>query len=475
MPVKRIGAIKELVRRDLITYAQISVPNFEVTEFHKEYYEILRLFAEKKIKRLIVTISPQHGKSLGSSQLLPSYILGFNPDTKITIASYASTFAKKFNRAIQRLMDNDTYRQIFADTIIPRTGVEGEATWVRNSEEFEIVGKQGSLRVVGRGGSLTGNTVDVIILDDIYKDFQEANSPVIREAAWDWYTTVVRTRLHNESQELVVFTRWHEDDLIGRIEEKEEVIEITSVAQIKDVPKNAWVKINFEAIKTSEPTELDPRNKGEALWENRHNLEGLKEKRNLDRLKFECLYQGNPETKEGRLYSEFKTYTSLPNTVSKKAYVDTADEGTDYLCAICYEKGNDGLIYVTDVLYSQRPMEYTEPATAQMINRNQTRLTRVESNNGGKGFARNIKKLVTICKITWFHQSKNKESRILTNATTVNEFIIMPAGWEERWLDFYNHITTYKRIFKVNKTDDGADTLTGIIETEIASSRKRII
>lgn len=95
--------------------------------------------------------------------------------------------------------------------------------YLRNSEEFEIVNKKGGLKAVGRGGALTGNAVDVMIMDDIYKDYAESNSPIIREAAWDWYTTVVKTRLHNDSQELIVFTRWHEDDLIGRLEKKKKL------------------------------------------------------------------------------------------------------------------------------------------------------------------------------------------------------------------------------------------------------------
>jgi hypothetical protein len=80
-------------------------------------------------------------------------------------------------------------------------------TYLRNSDVIEMVGRKGSLRVVGRGGSLTSKTVDVSILDDVYKDYAEGNSPIVRAAAWKWYTTVVRTRLHNDSQELIVFTR----------------------------------------------------------------------------------------------------------------------------------------------------------------------------------------------------------------------------------------------------------------------------
>ena len=168
---------------------------------------------------------PTHN-SEGSSRMLPSDILGHYPDKKIIIASYAATVAKDFNRDCQRIIDSDEYRAIFPDTVLNRSNVVTVATnYLRNSDVFEVVGHAGSLRVVGRGGSLTSKTADVIILDDLYKDAQEANSPVIREGAWDWYTKVVLTRLHNDSQQLIVFTRWHPEDIIGRIMDSEQVVE----------------------------------------------------------------------------------------------------------------------------------------------------------------------------------------------------------------------------------------------------------
>lgn len=96
-------------------------------------------------------------------------------------------------------------------------------SYLQTSEEFEIVGYGGSFQSVGRGGGLTGNKVDIAILDDLYKDAAEGNSPTVRESVWEWYTSAVKTRLHNGSQELIVFTRWHEEDLIGILEDKEGV------------------------------------------------------------------------------------------------------------------------------------------------------------------------------------------------------------------------------------------------------------
>ena len=119
---------------------------------------------------------------------------------------------------------------------------------MRNSDVFEIVNHTGSLRVVGRGGALTSKTVDVMILDDLYKDSLEANSPIVRAGAWDWYTKVALSRLHNDSQQLIVFTRWHPEDIIGKIIDSEKVIFAERWSDLDNVPDGAWVLVNFEAI-----------------------------------------------------------------------------------------------------------------------------------------------------------------------------------------------------------------------------------
>lgn len=459
-------------------FAKAVFPLLHYTPFHVQYYRVLHAFAVGKIKRLIVTVPPQHGKSQGSTRLLPAYMLGMNPDLRIAIASYSDTFAKKFNRDIQRIIDTPEYRAIFPETTLNGSNVATESppAYLRNSSEFEIVGHQGSLKAVGRGGGLTGNPVDIMILDDLYKDAMEGNSPTIRDAAWEWYTSVVRTRLHNASQELIVFTRWHEDDLIGRLEKTERVYTISDFSEIDNLPtgQDVWAKINFEAIKTDAPTAIDPRAMNTPLWAERHSLESLQAKRKLDPHTFECLYQGHPAAREGFLYSGFKTYDALPaptDIVSRSAYVDTADTGEDYLCAVAYVRDREDNCYVVDVVYTQAGMEETEQAVANMLMRNDIRQALVESNNGGRGFARNVQRLAQRVRVEWFHQSGNKESRILTNAPTVQQSILFPSDWAIRWTEFYEHLTTFKRLFRANVHDDAPDAITGIAEREIRPQR----
>lgn len=465
-----------LARNNILDFAKYVMPSFHSSLFHEIYYSVLDLFAHGKIKKLIVTIPPQHGKSLGSSQMLPSYMLGINPDLKIAIASYAFTLATRFNKRVQRIMGQKSYTNVFPLSRLKANSITPTASsFSQNADEFEVVDHTGGLRSVGREGALTGNEVDVIILDDLYKDAMEANSPLIRDNCWEWYTSVVKTRLHNNSQELIVFTRWHEDDLIGRIEKAEQVIELQSISDV-DPSFKGWYKLNFDAIKEGDRTELDLRNEGEPLWPERHGIDLLKSKRLLDGHTFECLYQGRPSSKEGMLYgNSFQTYNTIPPDIIKYGnYTDTADTGDDKLCSVCYNVGNDGLIYITDVLYTSEPMEVTDTATANMMIRNNTRISYIESNNGGRGFARSVSGYAPGIKVEWFHQSGNKESRILSNSATVLQNIRMPEDWRIRWPEFYNDLINYKRIFRANRNDDAPDVLTGIVETESVKERRGI-
>lgn len=485
--------VKEAARRRLMNFSRYLQPDMIFEPFHKVYYELLNRFAYGIIKKMIVQIPPQTGKSHGSSRMLPAFLLGLNPDLRICIGSYSTTIARDFNRDVQRLIDTPRYRSLFPATCLNGSTKQSMSNvYQRNSDVFEIVGHKGSLRVVGRGGSLTSKTVDISILDDVYKDYAEGNSPVIRNAAWKWYTTVVRTRLHNDSQELIVFTRWHEDDLIGRIEKSgEQVIDVTEWKDIENIPKGAWVRINFEALKSGEPTEIDPRQRGEALWEGRHSHEQLEAQRALDPVQFQCLYQGNPGNAEGRLYQHpFKTWVSKEDWgeyIRSGNYTDVADEGSDFLVSVCYDiykSGNEAynektkrfepILYalVTGMEMTQDNADVTTVTVPNMINRNGTQKAWIESNNGGAGWEKVVTKKVRALTAP-FYQGGNKESRIMTNSAMVNSLIIMPFGWENRYPKIYEHLTAFLRDFSANEHDDVEDVLTGIYEKELADGNIR--
>ena len=450
------------------TFALAVYPFLELQPFHRAYYRVLEAFAAGRIRRLIVTMPPQHGKSVGATTLLPAYVLGLDPDLRVAIASYSGALASKFNRRVQRIIESREYAALFPATTI-KQGAKPPG-YIRTADEVEVIGRRGGLLSVGREGALTGNRVDCFILDDLYKDALEANSPIVRANCWEWYTSVVRTRMHNASRELIVFTRWHEEDLIGTLAAREPVVEFTRWAQLDGLSPDTWLHLNFEALKTSPPTEVDPRVPGEALWEGQQGRALLEAKRRLDPLQFESMYQGHPSSREGLLYGlNFAEYDQLPHEIVRRAnYTDTADTGDDYLCSLSYAVDADGVVYITDAVYSREPMEVTEPLVAGMLLRSDTRQAAIESNNGGRGFARSVQALAPSVRIEWFHQGANKEARILSNSATVLHLVRFPRGWNLRWPELY----AYRRRFRANRWHDAADVVTGIVERE-APGRNR--
>jgi predicted phage terminase large subunit-like protein len=188
----------------------------------------------------------------------------------------------------------------------------------------------------------------------------------------------------------------------------------------------------------------------------------------------EANYQQTPIDVKGRLYKTFKTYTDIPkddagNPLFKYIlnYTDTADEGSDFLCSICYGV-YDNAYYILDVYYTKDAMEITEPEAAKMLKRNNVGCAIIESNNGGRGFARNVERE---CRgmgnhhttIKWFHQSANKTARILSNSTSVMNNIYFPVNWMDKFPDFAMDIMKYQKEGK-NAHDDAPDALTGVYE-----------
>ena len=180
------GASLQLVpQENLLSFTRHTLPAFAPAPFHIAYYEVLTRFALGEIKKLMITMPPQHGKSEGATRRLPAFVLGQDPDKRIAIVSYNAIKARKFNRELQRIMDNDRYYELFPQTLLAGQASYQEQgrrsrNYARNSDECEIVGYQGSFKTIGVGGSLTGEPVDMLIMDDLYKDASSAWSPVIR-------------------------------------------------------------------------------------------------------------------------------------------------------------------------------------------------------------------------------------------------------------------------------------------------------
>lgn len=249
-------------------------------------------------------------------------MLGKNPNLKIAGASYAADLAQSFNREVQRIIQEPAYADLFPNTRLNDSNVKTSAkgSWLRNADIFEVVGAKGFYKSVGVGGPLTGTPVDIAIIDDPVKDAVEANSATYRNRVWDWYSTVLETRLHNASQVLITLTRWHEDDLAGRL------LEFANAGKGEQ-----WTVLTLPAIKEDNHNPEDPREIGEALWENRHSKTKILNAKSKSERTFASLYQQRPAPEEGGLlkrdwwqFISKQEYEKISRSQVKKLWVDGA-------------------------------------------------------------------------------------------------------------------------------------------------------
>ena len=236
---------------------------------------------------------PTHNSEL-SSRLFPALALGRNPDLKVVLASYSASMAESFNRDIQRYIDSPEYAELFPETKLQAAGSNGK--YVRNSERFDIVDRNGFLKTVGVGGSLTGTAADLLIIDDPVKDMQDAKSAVMQQSTWDWYLSVAETRIHNGTGICIIQTRWDSSDLSGKL-----------LDAMREGTGDTWTIVNLPAICENNDNPDDPRKVGEALWADRHSLERLRGIERKSKRVFQSLYQQNPMPVQagGECYKEF--------------------------------------------------------------------------------------------------------------------------------------------------------------------------
>lgn len=291
-----VGVERSFARTFLIDFIEYNNSAYSTQWFHKKICDTFDELLKGNLNKVMIFVPPQHGKSLIVSENLPAFALGLNPRMNIVSCSYAADLAQRFNRKVQRLIDTPSYRTLFPETRLNAKSVanDSKGNWLRNTEVFEIVKYGGSYKAVGIEGPLTGNPVDLGIIDDPIKDSLDAQSTTIRNRCWEWYNDVFNTRTHNLSKRILVMTRWHEDDLAGRL-----------LANEKD-----WRVISFPAIKETNDNPQDPRVIGAALWPERHSVEKINGIRSLSERTFVSMYQQRPAPLEGGLFKRnwFKFY-----------------------------------------------------------------------------------------------------------------------------------------------------------------------
>jgi predicted phage terminase large subunit-like protein len=285
----------ELARRSLLDFTTYTYPEYQVNWHHELIARCLDDFATERNQRLMVFVQPRAGKSELISRRLPAYLLGRDPDATIIAASYGADLARRMNRDVQRIIDDPAYARLFPHTQLSGKNVRSDAqgSWLRNSDMFEVVGRRGVYMGVGVGSSVTGYGGRYLLIDDAVKNRKEANSPTYRQSVWEWYTSTFYTRLAPGGNILVVQTRWHEDDLAGRL-----------LAAAKADPRaDQWTVITLPAVAEEPIAPYDPRQPGEVLWPTRWDADEMRRKRAVvGERDWASLYQQRPAPDEGEIF-----------------------------------------------------------------------------------------------------------------------------------------------------------------------------
>jgi hypothetical protein len=290
--------LREEARTSLKAFVLYTMPSFQLNWHHDVIFEYLEKWIAGEITRLMVFAGPQTGKSRLVSRHLPAYLLGRFPDDQILTCSYNDGWASELNLDCQKVIDDDRYRHIF-----PGTTLAGKAArktkgsrYSRTGKKFDVVSHEGSLRSAGVGGGVTGKPMKWGIIDDPYKNEEEAQSPAIRQKIWDWYVTTFSTRKSvADTRILLTLTRWSHLDMAGQLLE----------LMRKDPNAEQWTVVKFPDILETEAQRqpYDKRQIGEALFPARRPLkELLADKANMTPSQWSALHQQEPTPATGVVF-----------------------------------------------------------------------------------------------------------------------------------------------------------------------------
>ena len=461
-------------REDFFTFCKLMIPDFYKDDrvYLKNLCNTLQKLYEGKLRRkdgyiyrrLIINCPPRHGKSL-TLGLFTQWLLGKDNTNRIITASYNDDLATQFSRGCRDGIskERDGIAEIVYSDIFTNTKIKyGDASF----KKWALEGQFFTYKGVGLGSGVTGMGCNISISDDLIKDSATAFSPAALKKINDWYKNTFASRredvqynkdgsIKRNSIEIICFTRWSSKDLCGEF------------LSDSNPEKDTWYVLKMKAY--NEET-------GEMLCDEVLSYERyMSIKANMDAIIFEANYNQKEIDSSNRLYDDIRTYKELPkdedgNIIYDKfiAVLDTADTGTDStVCMTGYIQ--DGDIYILDIYGSRGAMEDTEEEVADNIYQNQPDECNVESNNGGRGYRRSVERILKE-KYGYRHtifedepQTKNKETRILSNAHYVKKHVYMPLNWHLKYPDAFDEITGYSRVGK-NEHDDYVDMMTKLAE-----------
>lgn len=308
MQLSQQAAASELLARrkaraSLLGFTQYTNPAYVAAPHHALIADALEGVERGEIKRLMITMPPRHGKSELASRRFPAWCLGRNAEKQIIAASYNSDLANDFGREVRNIVHSPEFGALFNVELAQDSKAANR--WHTD--------KGGMYVAAGVGTAITGRGADILLIDDPFKDREEADSELRRQRVWDWYTSTAYTRLMPGGAIVVINTRWHDDDLSGRLLAEQES------------EGDKWELLSLPAIDA----------KGEALWPDWYPLDRLEQiKSVLPARDWNALYQQNPIPDDGDYFKAgwFGEYDELPENLRMYGASDYAvtDGDGDY-------------------------------------------------------------------------------------------------------------------------------------------------
>lgn len=299
---KRLAALN--AQQGLLDFAHYMMPDpnnpddpdkstYKIMPHHRMMAQALEAVERGECMRLAISIPPQHGKSLIISRLFPSWFVGRNPHKNLMLGTYNQDFANEFGDDVRNIIESPQYADVFHNMSLRKGS---------RAKDHMVTSEGGKLSFLGRQGSGTGRPADGFLVDDPIKDAKEAESLLVRNDVWNWFTQVANSRCHVLTFQIIVQTRWHEDDLIGRLTDP-------TNPHYDEVVAKQWTYINIPAIMDDEKIAKALGKKiGEALWPERFPLKLLDTARRMNPTAFSALYMGKPTPPEGSFYKQDMLY-----------------------------------------------------------------------------------------------------------------------------------------------------------------------
>lgn len=388
----------------------------------------------------MILMPPRHGKSVLVSRYFPAWYLGTFPDRKVILASYEATFAEGWGRQARNVME-EYGPSLWGLTVKPEAA--RQAWW-------ELAGHEGAMYSVGAGGPLTGKGAELVIVDDLVKNSEEAMSELAREKTFEWYRMTLRSRLHDGGAIVVIATRWHEDDVIGRL------------LQEAETGGDRWEVLRLPALAEEE----DPlgRSPGEALCPELFRRETLEEtKRAVGEWIFATQYQQTPFAKDGGFFrmSEIEIVKEIPNPETVvRAWDLAATVDGDYTAGVKVARGPDLNFYVVDVVRGRwAPAERDRIIlqTAERDGRYVTQRFAEDPGSAGKAQTEALQKLLVGHVARFEKITGDKVVRAAPVASVALRLKVLQAPWAKRFL-------SELEAFPNGKHDDQVDALSDAFE-----------